>query len=222
MLDTGVPDLIRRAHLMREIHGHRLHYCGASVALFSAMALEAYPSDLILYLHHFLTPDEPAEMHAALDILKDLEKDKVQLKVKYSILYYVLSRTPIPKGDLVYQDFSLLIDIRNHLAHYKATATAQRTDALDRPEKLVKLLHRISNRKIVDRDIVEDPGILPSTWTMLLDESDTFADWSLRTAQDMLRLIYNAMPDCKTKCEVLVKTTNLKSSTFVYGNPALD
>ncbi len=215
-MDLGVPDLLRRAKLMRQIHFSRVFPCGASAALFSAMALEAHPHDLGLFLDQFLRPEDPPQLHAVRNIIPQLEEDRVQLKSKISIIYYLLKGAEIPKGGESYQDFSLLIDIRNQIAHFKPTVSEYFPDRMDRPARLVKLLQRISQRRIIDRDLVNEPGSLPSTWTMVLDESDRFTDWAIDVAYATIRMIYDAIPDCECKIRYLSGVLPSLSKDQIY------
>lgn len=189
--------------MLRQIHYSRSFPAGASVAVFSAMALEAHPHDLALFLDQFLCPEDPPQLHAIRETIPQLEEDRVQLKSKLSIIYYLLKGAGIPKGDQVYQDFTLLIDIRNSIAHFKPTISEYRLDRMDRPDKLVRLLQRVSNRKIIDRDLIKMPEALPHTWTMVLDESDVFTDWAIDVVYNTIRLIYDAIPDCQCKTRYL-------------------
>lgn len=202
-LDLGVPDLLRRAKLMRQIHYAKVFPSGASVALFAAMALEAYPHDLALFLEVFCREGDPPSLLAARSVFDQLEQDRVQLKAKYSILYYVLSGRPLPKGEQPFQDLALLIDIRNQIAHFKPTISQYSAERIDRPKTLVSLLERISQKKIIDRDLLNEPESLTHTWTMVLDESDRFVEWSLDVVYRVISFMHDAIPECDTKARHL-------------------
>lgn len=199
-LELGVPDLLRRAKLMRQIHYSRVFPCGASVAIFAAMALEAYPHDLALLLGTSLRQaDDPPSLDAASSILEQLEQDRVQIKAKYSILYYVLSGLPMPKGEQPYQDLALLIDVRNQIAHLKPSLREYRVDRMDLPKPVANLLQRVSSRKIIERDLINEPGLLTFPWTMVLDESDTFVEWAVDLVYRVIHFMHDAISDCETK-----------------------
>lgn len=184
---------------MRQIHLSGQYPSGASVAVFSALALEAYPNDLLLIIDQIKDRELPEGVSEAHYILKQLESDRAQLKIKYSLLYYALTGSSLDKGSQIFQDIALLIDIRNQIVHFKPTVSEFIPGEMDRPEALKKLLHRVTRRGIIDRDLINEPDILTQTWTMVLDESDTFVEWALDVVYDTINFYHESIPDFPLK-----------------------
>jgi hypothetical protein len=168
---------------------------GASVALFCALAVESFLSDFKLICETAVLPFDPArEQFAAIsDLLGEMEESRLPIRTRYGFLYYALSGTGIPKGDTPYQDFDLLIEVRDALVHYKSYPTEPQSGN-DYPAPIQKLLDRLANRKLVrPGDHLNSGG----QWTLTLDTSVKLASWAPNAAHGIMQLIRSVVPTCE-------------------------
>ena len=97
-----------------------------SAILVAATATEAFINEL----SHMLStldalgkqapPTTSVDWKAIGELLEQLENSHVQVTVKYLLASILLPKDALRKDDLPYQDFDMLIDIRNDFAHPKA------------------------------------------------------------------------------------------------------
>lgn len=185
-LAIGVPDLMRRAANLRGMqqrHGLREN---ASIALFCALATESFLSDFKIVCERAMLPIDPIvpRLKAIADLLEEMEASRLSIRAKYGFLYYTLTGNPIPKGDQIYQDFDLLIKVRDSLVHHKSYA------GHSFPDHLQKLLDQLAARNIVSKS---DIGPHPD-WGRLLDRSEKLGNWSIETAKAIMKLVAQAAP----------------------------
>jgi len=171
---------------------------GANVALFSALAVECFLSDFNTLCKQARLPWEAGDLDVIADLLDQMEESRLPIRAKYAFLYYALTRSGIPKGDITYQDFDLLIEVRDALAHYKSYSIDSETTSLDsHPPRIQKLVTRLAKRKVIDGDTME------AQWANALDKSAHFSEWALKSAYGIMRLITEAAP--KTESGILKK-----------------
>lgn len=85
--------------------------------IFSALSVEAFINDVEAFMTIGRKSWGDERVDALSEILPDLERDRVQLKTKVQLFYYILTGKRIEKGNEPYQSFALLIDLRNRLVH---------------------------------------------------------------------------------------------------------
>lgn len=93
--------------------------------LLSAISAEAFINELgtlLSNIHVNIIRSEPAIRRwvSLGNLLEQLEADHIQIKSKYLLLSHIIPGTPFLKGEPPFQDFSLLIDVRNDFVHPKA------------------------------------------------------------------------------------------------------
>lgn len=91
--------------------------------VFSAASIEAFLNELPELLSAFpeLLKDEPPQISTFVRLADEIETNKSSIKLKYVLAYSVLSGQPFDKSGQPYQNFSLLIEVRNGLMHMKPT-----------------------------------------------------------------------------------------------------
>ena len=89
--------------------------CLASV-IFAGMSAEAFPNEL-----QQLAEDskEPGSVMALGEVLGDAEDSGAQVKSKYQLAMLVLTGKTFDKGAQPFQDFALLVEVRNLVVHWK-------------------------------------------------------------------------------------------------------
>ncbi len=189
---------------------------GASVAVFAAMATEAFINDFSLMLKQFAPHEKDPKLLAANSLLPSLEA-KVSLSVKYELLYYILALGPFPKGGAIWNNFDLLIKIRNNIAHFKSSVVEDtfHTDHSYSHKVHREIITELNNKKLLARDVKHSPY----NWTMLLDESEPFAAWSIKTAQEIVILMCDVVPESQFKIAFIPLCK--KGSSLMGGNRQL-
>ena len=184
--------MMSRARRMLELQKQD-HYTGLNIALFCAMAIEAYLNDFTLILQLTLTSNSKPEVTAASSLMNELSESKVSLFTKYELLYYVLTRRPLPKGDSVWENFRLLMTIRNTAVHYKSSITDYIPVSPEHKnsKSIRNLITVLKNKKL----LIRKTHLHDAQWSMLLDESVPFSEWAIKTTQDVVLTIHSAIPD---------------------------
>jgi hypothetical protein len=114
--------------------------------ILSTLAVEAFMNELG-NVNSFVPKEElsPSLMLSA-SILDELEKNNAQIRLKLMVSHYALTGELIDKGAQPYQDFDLLVDIRNALVHPKPIRFSQQDVENDRQHKFVQ---QLVSRKVI-------------------------------------------------------------------------
>jgi len=88
--------------------------------VFAAASLEAFLSE-VTYLANETQglPDEPSVVSTFASVMEDVEKSRAQIQARFQLARLVLAGKTYTKGAAPYQDFSVLIETRNELVHFK-------------------------------------------------------------------------------------------------------
>jgi hypothetical protein len=90
--------------------------------VFSVVALEAFMNELTELVHdskHFPGTDPPV-ISAFGDCMTEAESSHASLQSKFLLGTWLLSGERLDKGTQMYQDFILLVHLRNTLLHFEA------------------------------------------------------------------------------------------------------
>ena len=88
--------------------------------ILAAISLEAFINEFEDMLTRYVSEEDPVSLKTLKYFLRDLEEGKASIKLKVQTILYILTQDIPKKGELPYQDFNFLIDLRNHLVHRKA------------------------------------------------------------------------------------------------------
>jgi len=147
--------------------------------LFSAAALEAYINETFQIIRGMPALWQSSnKVSAFADVLDEAEEHRASPKLKYLLAKIVLTGTSFDKGALPYQDFDLLMAMRDELMHYK----------LQRIEDTHKIVERLKSRKI---QIAHEPNVRVS-WTSVIATPDV-AKWACNTAASMINTIQQGL-----------------------------
>jgi len=174
----------------------------------SAIGIESFINEMTEFASNSsFTENEPIEIKVLGALLSDLEKEKAQVGAKIQLAYYILTRQQLKVGELPYQDFALLISIRNALVHKKPEKFHYPTD-IESPEpefEQHKFIKRLSERKVIE---------LPSKtetpqWYAYIHKPEV-ARWSYNVAVQMVKLIIDIVPPGLFKNRLLIMTKTVK------------
>jgi hypothetical protein len=136
--------------------------------------------------------NEPEEVKAFGAILEDLEQQKAQIDVKVQVAYYIFERQRLDRGGLPYQDFDLLIKIRNALVHKKPEKWSMATEEeAFEPHRLIK---RLADRKVIPLPTPETP---PELFIPICRRE--VAEWAYNVVVEMVNLLIEIVPPSKLK-----------------------
>lgn len=193
-INAGTHYMIRRAKHSAEL-AEAGNHTGVDAVIFSAIAAEAFPNDLLVFASLYTKNELSADKRvvAAVQMLKQAESDRVQVKLKYQLLHYALTGEPINTGSNPYQDFSFLVDLRNSLVHHKV-------DIADLSERAFeKHVEKIHGALAVRKLLVRSQDHMPQDWKTLIDESPLAARWAIQTTQNIIRKIIDVIPEKQLK-----------------------
>lgn len=150
--------------------------------VFSVVSLEAFFNEITEAAHDSLKypPNlEPQEVSVFAQVMTDAESSRASLEAKFTFANWILARKQLDRGAQPYQDFALLMRLRNDLVHFKAGDAFE----LDQtPEEIHKnLISRFKHKNILADDMQQ--MIVP--WTYII-ETKALAEWSCRTAASMV------------------------------------
>jgi len=154
--------------------------------VFSVVALEAFLNEVTdTALVYYSDPT----ISMFVDFMDDAEKSRASLESKFVLSRWILAGGKFDRGTQPYQDFALLISLRNDLVHFKATEAVP--TSLTPEEIHEKLINKFRNKNILADDLYV--GI---SWTYLI-ETKAVAGWACKTASQMVVDFYENMPKGK-------------------------
>ena len=113
------------------------------------------------------------------EFLGDAERSHASLESKFTVGNWILSGKKFDRGTQPYQDFSLLVHLRNDLVHFKASDRFEEGVPLDEIHQ--NLINRFKDKNILAENI-SDKNL---SWTFLV-KTKAVAEWSCKTAAHMI------------------------------------
>jgi hypothetical protein len=146
--------------------------------VFSVISVEAFLHEAVeMALGYSDVPSEPEAVSAFAQCMIDAEKSRVSLESKLALANWVLVGKKLDTGAQPYQDFALLVRLRNDLVHFKGN---ERFEPNISPEEFhKKMIQRFGNRHLLAQDM--EPG----SWIHAI-ETKAIAEWSCRTASQVV------------------------------------
>jgi hypothetical protein len=146
--------------------------------VFCVISVEAFFHEAVeMALGYSDVPSEPEAVSAFAQCMIDAEKSRVSLESKLALANWVLVGKKLDTGAQPYQDFALLVRLRNDLVHFKGN---ERFEPNISPEEFhKKMIQRFGNRHLLAQDM--EPG----SWIHAI-ETKAIAEWSCRTASQVV------------------------------------
>jgi hypothetical protein len=96
---------------------------GLTAIVFAAVSLEALVNEVLELASIEIAEDErpDPQLHSFVDALDEIERSRGSIRLKYLVASSVLRGQPYDKGSQPYQDFALLMSLRDALVHLKPT-----------------------------------------------------------------------------------------------------
>lgn len=191
--------------------------------VFSAASIEAFFNELPELLSSFpeLLKDELPQVPTFVTLASEIEGNKGSIKLKYVLALSILSGQPCDKSGRIYQNFSLLIEVRNSVMHMKPSdfSGEAKLDGTLKMGPPPKILEKIRALGIMD---TSEPSIpLPTTDTTPIQlhvplpwnyriSTQAAATWACNTAVDVVDSILKVVPDGPHKPNLLVLCKGFK------------
>ena len=154
-----------------------------AAVLFAAAALEAWIAELELHASEgWLALGTSGALAAWSYVMRELEPTRASIRVKFSLAKAILSGTPYDKGTRPYQDFHLLLSIRDALVHMKPERVSE--GPADDQSHTEKLLRALESRGLCGP---EEAGT-KSSWLPRI-ATRAIARWACNVAADMVRSV---------------------------------
>ena len=158
--------------------------------VFSVVSLEAFFNEITEAAHDSLKypPNlEPQEVSVFAQVMTDAESSRASLEAKFTFANWILAGKQLDRGAQPYQDFALLMRLRNDLVHFKAGDAFELNQT---PEEIHKnLISRFKHKNILADDMQQ----MILSWTYII-ETKALAEWSCRTAASMVSELCVAVP----------------------------
>jgi hypothetical protein len=188
-------------HILYEIAKQAYHRVSSQVenkshndalvaVLFSTATLESYMSQAVFFAQMWSNRHPKIKVFA--QFMGELESRDAgsSLKTKYYMAHWIICGTPLDRGKLTYQDFDLLVDMRNALMHLKPDKYNS--------QKIRKILSRLKNRKLIPDNLVPNynPNIPEqrTVWVHYVSTA-TIAKWACNTAAEMIQEFWKNAPE---------------------------
>jgi len=139
--------------------------------VFSMIALESFVNEMTEQAQN-MSPTQPAEVSTFAQMMGDADDDHASIDFRVRLAHWIMTGRMMDRGSQPYQDFALLIWLRNDLVH-------------TRPNKLfaygkttMEEVHGRLLKRFKDKNILADEYI--ASWTHLV-QTRAVAEWSART-----------------------------------------
>lgn len=163
--------------------------------MFSVLALEAFINESGSLARIVPSSEQQKIVEGFSSVMSELEERKESLLVKYHMALLVFSGSTWDEGALPFQDFKLLVNIRNSIVHMKAdkwkvkispdSTTTTKTRELKQYPKFVIALKQKGLIDIPDES---------SSWLSVITKPRV-GKWACSTAEMITKEFFNKVPD---------------------------
>lgn len=170
---------------------------GATDALvaivFSAAALEAFINETTEVAKR---DPQPAAIRVFADLADELERSRESVRLKFLLARSALVGSAYDKGAQPYQDFELLIALRNALVHLKPVEEYEFSPGNGCwSVKMPSVIRGLESKQLL-ADIVEPDARSP--WTIWIS-TQAVARWACNAAANMVQSFLQVLPETKFK-----------------------
>ncbi len=168
--------------------------------VFSVAALEGFMNEAAELASHPVPPgmgETPPSVATFAALLSEAERGRASLGLKFHLARQSFANATYDVSRLPYQDFSLLIDLRNCLIHYRSQETLVQNEDGVLTFSPARILDRLSARNVtaVFDGEREAEGLVVASWLHRVS-TIAVARWSCQAASAMVFSVLDALPDC--------------------------
>lgn len=163
--------------------------------VFSIAAIESFINDLQMLAQFFCSHKKtPGVLMILANVLDELEESHASIPIKYQMARIILIGEAFNKGEQPFQDFTLLLKLRNALVHAGPDRVVEIGPNKFQPNKYHGLISQLA-----DRGLCDNPTQPLSPWTDYIDSSPKVARWSYNSALAMTQALFSCIPDSLVK-----------------------
>ncbi len=166
--------------------------------VFSAAALEAFINEAaILAEQPLLTgvPEEPDSVGTFAELIGEMERTPVELK--FMVTRAVFAEQVYDKGAQPYQDFGLLIELRNALLHLRPRDIFEFSPVTGMSVQPPKIIHKLRSKNILARP----EAVTGGPWIRWIS-TPAAARWACNVAAKMVHSVMEVVPEGQFKNEL--------------------
>jgi hypothetical protein len=162
--------------------------------VFAAAAGEAFVNEIGELASHPIVPDlgpEPDQVRSLAGLLSEVEDVRASTNLKYLLTKLALTGKTFDKGANPYQDFAILMDLRNSLMHLKF----DRIESIRINEVCVHAPRVVS--KLLSRNVLaqfEDDNNAIASWVLRVS-TPAVARWACNATARIVKDIVESIPD---------------------------
>ncbi len=154
--------------------------------VFSVMTLEAFINELAEFASETALPT-PKVIETLGEFLTDAERANASLETKFKIGSWIMTGEKTERGEQPFQDFALLVRLRNDIVHFKANDKFE--NGLPAGQVHTHLINKFWGKKLLAEGTNQDK----LSWSHLI-QTKAVAEWSCKTAARMITDFYKKMP----------------------------
>src|SRR5882672_4248007 len=155
--------------------------------VFSVLTVEAFVNELAEFASS-TTLEKPSGIDVLAEFLMDAERSNASLETKLAVSTWILSGKRFERGEQPFQDFALLVRLRNDVVHFKANDRFEEGEPTG--SRHANLIAKFKDKKMLAEDAEENEI---SSWSRLI-KTKAVAQWSCLTAARMIMDFYDKIP----------------------------
>jgi hypothetical protein len=164
--------------------------------VFSAATLEAFINEAAMLAAqrpnpHF-SPTPPPSVRIFADLLDEVERSRGSIQLKFLLAKSIFTGESYNKGTQPYQDFDLLIRLRNELVHLRPKENFEFNPESGMSVKPAPIIEKLRSRNILAEH-------LPNASLILLVSTRASARWACNTAAAMIQSVLEFIPESEFK-----------------------
>jgi hypothetical protein len=183
-----------------------------SSVVMAAAAIEGFVNELGEWAWDHSRNLKPDIISAFAETMREAEAGRAQLPLKLQLVSSLFARKPLDRGSKVYQDFDLLIRIRNAVVHLKVERYTWNEDGMTSESSQAKLVAQLKDRQLVPRDAPAFP------WMESLCRPEV-AKWANLSAVAMAEHLISLVPENTYRLKLLARTQEMFSGARVFDPP---
>lgn len=171
-----------------------------SSVVLSAASLEGFVNEALELAPEFqgAKPEDTKAIAAWAGVMKELEVARASVQSKYLMTKWIFSSEPFDKGAQPYQDFDLLLDLRNTIMHLRALDRFRQVDGISERVNPPSIIERLRSRNILGESI----AVPPITFIDLIC-TRAVARWACTSTVSMVTAIVEVIPPSTLKSSLM-------------------
>jgi hypothetical protein len=155
----------------------------------------------------FMHESDPDKISAFGEMGKQIEESRGSIELKYQTAKWIFSGKAFNRGASPYQDFALLISVRNAIIHYKLLDKIELTPSGDMQMNAPAIIGRLESK-----DVLSDAPLYPHQSWLQRIATPEMATWSCATTAQMVSDFEKMLPKGFFKSQIELLTRSFVTS----------